>query len=160
MKNKPLTKLEFDKLCKPPGNEFIDKELSVKNCLKFENSCFLKAPKYELNDLINWLERVGYKINFSSKDHYSIVTDNSIGFAYVGPYSHIGKINCGNNIELFKSIAAMNSRNDVEQWFIDKDGFMMKGNRGYSEEDFKKLFRKATVEEIFKYYKINNDDKE
>lgn len=73
-----------------------------------------------------------------------------------------GLIDCGDNIELFKALAAMNNENDMDQWFIcqkNKNGDMY----------FRKctitcitewyylrwyyLCRKAAAEEIIKHFK-------
>lgn len=79
-------------------------------------------------------------------------------------------VDCGENVELFKALAAMNNENDREQWFTngedwalsmydDFDGCMTTaaeceaGNVGcytYCEEYG---FRKATAEEIVEYFK-------
>ena len=65
-------------------------------------------------------------------------------------------IDCGENIELFKALAAMNDKNDHYQWFVstlkpERLGLnnSMDDNRLFAEP----LFRKATAEEIIEHFK-------
>ena len=62
-------------------------------------------------------------------------------------------IDCGENIELFKALAAMNDENDLEQWFVSNKGsewaICKKTLNVYSGV----LCRKATAEEIVEYFK-------
>ena len=63
-------------------------------------------------------------------------------------------VDCGKNIELFKSLAAMNEENNREQWFVE-EGKMFKctsdkiNNYPYNWPNT----RKATAEEIVEYFK-------
>lgn len=76
---------------------------------------------------------------------------------------------CGENIELFKALAAMNDENDREQWFIN-DAYANIGCEMWhlceeskfkhyyvewedGETDIRSQFRKATVEEIVEHFK-------
>ncbi|WP_302756889.1 hypothetical protein [Alistipes indistinctus] len=65
-----------------------------------------------------------------------------------------GYIDCGENTELFKALAAMNDENDREQWFVE-EGRMFKCTsdkiNGYSYHWM--TTRKATAEEIVQYFK-------
>lgn len=65
-----------------------------------------------------------------------------------------GYIDCGENTELFKALAAMNDENDREQWFVE-EGRMFKCTsdkiNGYSYHWM--TTRKATAEEIVEYFK-------
>lgn len=68
---------------------------------------------------------------------------------------------CGENIELFKALAAMNDENDREQWFTDTaDDFCLCSSDRWSDEwqkeNFEKYYcywRKATAEEIIEHFK-------
>lgn len=69
-------------------------------------------------------------------------------------------IDCGTDIELFKALAAMNDKNDREQWFTDTaDGFSKCSVDRWLDEwqpeyhDRYSIWRKATVEEIVEHFK-------
>lgn len=72
-------------------------------------------------------------------------------------------IDCGENIELFKALAAMNDENDREQWFIAEEAKAWVNQGLYAPiGSFEKCLlehrvgipaRKATVEEIIEHFK-------
>ena len=71
-------------------------------------------------------------------------------------------IDCGENIELFKALAAMNDENDREQWFVCMESYKESESISwevgdfdfhYLDEDYAgKKWRKATAEEIIEYF--------
>lgn len=101
--------------------------------------------------------------------HHGKRNGNRLLPSYNRPYNS-PNYDCGENVELFKALAAMNDENDRDQWFTngedwalsmynDFDGCMTTaaeceaGNVGcytYCEECG---FRKATAEEIVEYFK-------
>lgn len=77
---------------------------------------------------------------------------------------------CGENVELFKALAAMNDENDREQWFTNSEDWMLSlyddfdgvmttaaeceaDNVGYYTYCQEYSFRKATAGEIVEYFK-------
>ena len=82
--------------------------------MTFTTPCFVRVEDAsEREKLIEWLKRIGNDI-YSTHD----------GFVNSNIFSS-NPFYCGSNIELFKSLAAMNNENDIEQWFIDKNGFIL-----------------------------------
>lgn len=72
-----------------------------------------------------------------------------------------GLIDCGENIGMFKALAAMNDENDRDQWFTDTAGdFCLclsdRWSTEWLKENFEKYYcywRKATVEELIEHFK-------
>ena len=97
--------------------------------MSFMTSCFVRIEDAkERKELIGWLQDVGYIVHVNGKIRNSIVTDSSIGHAYVGNWSSYGKRhNCGYNIEMFKALAAMNDENDCGRGFVDDLAFWYGG---------------------------------
>lgn len=66
-------------------------------------------------------------------------------------------IDCGENTELFKALAAMNDENDREQWFTDGYHFELcptnKADMVAWHMMYRTKPRKATAEEIVEYFK-------
>ena len=66
-----------------------------------------------------------------------------------------GLIDCGDNIELFKALVAMNDENDNEQYFVTElagSSYCVHKNRNTNLE-YSLTCRKATVEEIIEHFK-------
>lgn len=64
-------------------------------------------------------------------------------------------IDCGTDIELFKALAAMNDKNDREQWFIEEGRMFKCMNEKLKNYSYHALYtRKATAEEIVEHFKI------
>lgn len=81
-----------------------------------------------------------------------------------------GKVfgSCGENIELFRALAAMNNENDQEQWYSYTEYPTNESKNGVRRLIFNEhtrfdsfvdvpsgYYRKATVEEIVEYFKNN-----
>jgi hypothetical protein len=65
-------------------------------------------------------------------------------------------IDCGENIELFKALAAMNDGNDHYQWFVatlKPERFVLNNSMNDNRLFVESLFRKATAEEIIDHFK-------
>lgn len=102
----------------------------------------------------DWIDKANFIVASGLDDGCVDVVscDTSVGLAARG------FIDCGENIELFKALAAMNDENDREQWFIDELGHFEKCR--VKEANivgwimlYGKTPRKATVEEIVEHFK-------
>ena len=98
--------------------------------MKFTTPCFVRVEDAEKRkELAVWLSSIGRYVSpavTSSDDHkdWVIVTepyDPDLD-GYVGIWAKTPKspafIDCGENIELFKALAAMNDENYNEQYFV------------------------------------------
>lgn len=149
--------------------------------MKFTTTCFVRIEDAKKRkELAVWLSSIGRYVSpaVTSSDYHKdwvIVTepyDPDLD-GYVGIWAKTPKspafIDCGENIELFKALAAMNDENDREQWFIN-DNYANIGCVMWHLHDEKKFkhyyvdwedgatdirsdFRKASVEEIIEHFK-------
>lgn len=79
--------------------------------MKFTTPCFVRVEDAEKRkELIKWMLSIGHKHVIADK--CEILTYGSI------------LQDCGNNIELFKALAAMNDENDYMQYLTDNVGNM------------------------------------
>ena len=134
--------------------------------MTFTTPCFVRVENPEKrNNLREWAKNIGY--NFV--DVAGIESDYSDPQPYIEVFPHSFRsttpqgnsfyvasrkaIDCGENIELFKALAAMNDENDLEQWFVSNKGsewaICKKTLNVYSGV----LCRKATAEETVEYFK-------
>lgn len=146
--------------------------------MKFTTPCFVRVKDAEKRkELAVWLSSIGRYVSpavTSSDDHkdWVIVTepyDPDLD-GYVGIWAKTPKspafIDCGENIELFKALAAINDENDREQWFTDTaDDFCLCSSDRWSDEwqkeNFEKYYcywRKATAEEIIGHFKRHRNN--
>lgn len=148
--------------------------------MTFTTPCFVRVENPEKRkELIEWLERIGYhvcscclfdgwntlhcrgidRLKIAYEVHgicdYDEETRYSIDqFKAENADSKHPAVDCGENIELFKALAAMNYENYREQWFVE-EGRMFKctsdkiNNYPYNWPNT----RKATAEEIVEYFK-------
>lgn len=126
--------------------------------MSFTTPCFVlvKDPEKQ-NELIEWLRNIRYNVNkLDDLDINPVFAASSKGIAYSACnfYDVPGFIDCGDNIEMFKALAAMNDENDREQWFVE-EGRMFKCTsdkiNNYSYHWI--TTRKATAQEIVEYFK-------
>lgn len=149
--------------------------------MKFTTPCYVRVDDAKKRRrLLIWLQEIGYDLYQSARSlNYPILCCNMIddepGNVY-GEYAEeltglcgIFAYDCGDNIELFKALVAMNDENDMQQLFICDTyadiGCVMwhlcenKKFKHYyvewedGETDIRNEFRKATVEEIIKHFK-------
>ena len=148
--------------------------------MTFTTPCFVRVENPEKRkEWIEWLERIGYhvcscclfdgwntlhcrgidRLKIAYEVHgicdYDEETRYSIDqFKAENADSKHPAVDCGENIELFKALAAMNYENYREQWFVE-EGRMFKctsdkiNNYPYNWPNT----RKATAEEIVEYFK-------
>ena len=123
--------------------------------MKFTTPCFVRVEDAEKRrQLVKWLVDIGYRIYHNHPNPDSIVTDGSWGGAYLGRWARVGKIDCGENIGLFKALAAMNDENDNEQYFVTElagSSYCVHKNRN-TNLAYSLTCRKATVEEIIEHF--------
>ena len=127
--------------------------------MTFTTACFVRVENPEKRkELIEWLESLGYRLEYLRNDGVAVLTSENRVYVYGEVVYEIIKsdydtIDCGENIEMFKALAAMNDENDREQWFVSNEGsewaICKKMLNVYSGV----LCRKATVEEIVEYFK-------
>lgn len=136
----------------------------------FQSKCFVKVESdIDRKSLIDWLKSIGYKPLCDTTDICSISESKHIIISDGKYFSEkerrsiypIAVMNsfyfhdCEENIELFKSLAAINDENDKYQWFIDSNGFMTDDINTLELPGMKSLFRKATESEIIQYFRDN-----
>ena len=145
--------------------------------MKFITPCFVRVENPEKRkDLFEWLCEIGYVPTYRIDKYYPVVvaglTKECVDIAPKSVFeglAYYGLIDCGENIELYKALAAMNDDNDREQWFINDNyadvGCVMwhlceeKKFKHYyvewedGETDICSDFRKATAEEIIEHFK-------
>lgn len=131
--------------------------------MNFTTPCFVlvKGPEKQ-NELIEWLKGIGYdiaRIDQQTMNFNSVIAtfdNNAYDYRVFGlEYPKVSNmIHCGDNIGLFKALAAMNDENDREQWFVE-EGRMFKCTsdkiNNYSYHWI--TTRKATAQEIVEYFK-------
>lgn len=134
--------------------------------MTFTAPCFVRVENPEKRkELIEWLEGIGYKFlmrGIESNVLYVDVTSGCLLCAFESPVTQSemvskGYIDCGENTELFKALAAMNDENDREQWFTDGYHFELcptnKADMVAWHMMYRTKPRKATAEDIVEYFK-------
>ena len=135
--------------------------------MKFTPPCFVRVEDAEKRkELAVWLSSIGRYVSpaVTSSDYHKdwvIVTepyDPDLD-GYVGIWAKTPKspafIDCGENIELFKALAAMNDENYNEQYFVTElagSSYCVHKNRN-TNLAYSLTCRKATVAEIIEYFK-------
>lgn len=97
---------------------------------------------YEVHGIPDYDRDTGYNIGWFKVDNTN--EDNP-------------SYDCGENVELFKALAAMNDENDNEQYFVTElagSSYCVHKNRNTNLE-YSLTCRKATFEEIVEYFKNN-----
>lgn len=135
--------------------------------MKFTTHCFVRVEDAEKRkELAVWLSSIGRYVSpaVTSSDYHKdwvIVTepyDPDLD-GYVGIWAKTPKspafIDCGEDIELFKALAAMNDENYNEQYFVTElagSSYCVHKNRN-TNLAYSLTCRKATVAEIIEYFK-------
>lgn len=149
--------------------------------MKFTTPCFVRVEDAEKRkELTEWLKGIGYyvcscclfdgwntlhcrgidRLKIAYEVHgicdYDEETRYSIDqFKAENAAKEHHAIDCGENIELFKALAAMNDENDNEQYFVTElagSSYCVHKNRN-TNLDYSLVCRKATVEEIIEHFK-------
>lgn len=142
--------------------------------MNFITPCFVRVEDAEKReDVIEWCLHIGYEYIYLPKEERlgdKVICDTyCVGVARdAQTFTALNCIDCGENIALFKALAAMNKNNWDKQYVIDNAGniglcnvipdasgiqcrsIMMMG-LSFNIDNF----RKATVEEIVEYFKNN-----
>ena len=144
--------------------------------MTFTTPCFVRVENPEKRkELIEWLEGIGYKLEYLRNDGVIVLTSENRVYVYGEAVHEIIKsdydaIDCGENTELFKALAAMTDGPEcTEQYlmatanlYILKRGkvkqLAAKGELLHSDVIVKcggvfSSLRKATAEEIVEYFK-------
>lgn len=144
--------------------------------MKFITPCFVRVKDAEKREeLLQWMFDIGYAGRYRIDKTYSIIVAGlEEDCVDVAPDNTIEEltayelINCGENIALFKALAAMNKNNWDEQYVIDNAGNIGLCNvipdaSGIQCRSVTMMglsfnidnYRKATAEEIVEYFKNN-----
>ena len=131
--------------------------------MTFTTPCFVRVENPEKRkELIEWLKWIGYRLEYLRNDGVIVLTSENRVYVYGEALYRVIKvdydtIDCGENTELFKALAAMNDENDREQWFTDGYHFELcptnKADMVAWHMMYRTKPRKATAEEIVEYFK-------
>nr|DAR14179.1 MAG TPA: hypothetical protein [Caudoviricetes sp.] len=129
--------------------------------MSFTTPCFIQVKDQEKRkELKKWLSGIYRVISlyYTEDCEYIRCYTNYKGYAIAADYPtrQVKKfdIDCGENIEMFKALAAMNDENDYIQWFIDDNGwFLCRDYRLTIPTNNAMHTRKATADDIIKRYK-------
>lgn len=150
--------------------------------MKFTTPCFVRVEDAEKRkELTEWLQGIGYyvcpcclfdgwntlhcnrieRLKTSYEVHgipdYDRDTGYNIGWFKVDNTNEDNpSYDCGENVELFKALAAMNDENDMEQIFISERGLYIKCLRNNANIDWLGKLHKATAEEVVEYFSITD----
>lgn len=130
--------------------------------IKFITSCFVRVKDAKKRtDLFKWLFDIGYagrhQINMANSIIVVGLEDGCVDVAHCNTSDELaayGLIDCGENIGMFKALAAMNDENDNEQYFVTElagSSYCVHKNRN-TNLAYSLTCRKATVEEIIEHF--------
>ena len=133
--------------------------------MNFQTSCMVLATNEQQQiKLQEWMAGIGWRV-LGGRDgkHNFLVADTDQNAALWMKLDESARecfgndfYDCGENIEIFKALAAMNRDNDREQWFTNgsewikcpDDILTLQVVPSYA------LFHKATIEEIIEHFKV------
>lgn len=130
--------------------------------IKFITPCFVRVKDAKKRtDLFKWLFDIGYagrhQINMANSIIVVGLEDGCVDVVHCNTSDGLaayGLIDCGENIGLFKALAAMNDENDNEQYFVTElagSSYCVHKNRN-TNLAYSLTCRKATVEEIIEHF--------
>lgn len=148
--------------------------------MKFTTPCFVRVEDVEKRkELAGWMQEIGYAVcrcclfDGWNTLHCGTVSERGGGSEVHGIPDYDGDTgvgvgmfkaeeagkehpacDCGENIGLFKALAAMNDENDNEQYFVTElagSSYCVHKNRN-TNLDYSLVCRKATVEEIIEHF--------
>lgn len=134
--------------------------------MKFTTPCFVRVEDAKKRkELITFCIKIGYTTVYSINPILEFVVcglvPNNVDVAESYDSDTMreglvcyGLIDCGDNIELFKALAAKNNYNDKEQWFTDGIDWRLCHDSIITKMVIPNyaLYRKATVQEIIEYF--------
>lgn len=95
--------------------------------MNFLNSCMVLITNDQQQiELNKWIKGIGWNVHFSNSGPCSLIANTTQSQAlWIDIEEQRTRkifardfIDCGENIELFKALAAINDENDREQWFV------------------------------------------
>ena len=130
--------------------------------IKFITPCFVRVKDAKKRtDLFKWLFDIGYagrhQINMANSIIVVGLEDGCVDVVHCNTSDGLaayGLIDCGENIGLFKALAAMNDENDNEQYLVTElagSSYCVHKNRN-TNLAYSLTCRKATVEEIIEHF--------
>lgn len=150
--------------------------------MKFTTPCFVRINNPDKRkELTEWLKGIGYHVcscclfdgcntlhcrgidrlkiayevhgicDYDEETRYSIDQFKAENAEKRNP-----SYDCGENVEMFKALAAMNDENDMEQIFISERGLYIRCLRNNANIDWLGKLRKATAEEVVEYFSITD----
>ena len=134
--------------------------------MKFTTPCFVRVEDAgKRKEMTEWLKGIGYTVCrccfFDGSwvhgiPDYDEDTGSNIGwFKAEDADKEYPSYDCGEDIELFKALAAMNDENDNEQYFVTElagSSYCVHKNRN-TNIAYSLTCRKATVAEIIEHFK-------
>lgn len=156
--------------------------------MKFTTPCFVRVEDVEKRkELAGWMQEIGYAVcrcclfDGWNTLHCGTVSERGGGSEVHGIPDYDGDTavgvgmfkaeeagkehpacDCGENIGLFKAMAAMNDENDLNQWYVcdvpywcdlRQGDWVIKRDTMDHTTFFPSVFHKATVEEIIEHFK-------
>lgn len=137
--------------------------------MEFNVPCFVTVKDFkERNELVEWCRNIGYEFiqpPIEEELGDKVVCESSyVGVAHdAETFASAKYVDCGDNVNLFRALAAINDENNLQQWFVIRKHIknlygtiVYRKGELYLNQNYKTVspvyFRKATVEEIVKYY--------
>lgn len=138
--------------------------------IKFITPCFVRVKDAKKRtDLFKWLFDIGYagrhQINMANSIIVVGLEDGCVDVVHCNTSDGLaayGLIDSGENIGLFKALAAMNDENDLNQWYVcdvpywcdlRQGDWVIKRDTMDHTTFFPSVFHKATVAEIIEHFK-------
>ena len=127
--------------------------------MNFKYSAFVKiADSQKRKEVIEFLEGLGYELDYNCNKSGTVIIKTYekciYNILYPSNYKDGVTFDCGENIELFEAIAAINDENDFMQWFVSfdygEDWMLSFQERLYINNTD---WRKATPEQLIEYFK-------
>lgn len=132
--------------------------------MNFQTSCMVFVPDEQQQiEIQKWMNNIGWRIlGRRDSKHCFLVADTDQNAAMWLELNRSTRAcfsqdyyDCGENIEMFKALAAMNSDNDREQWFTDGMDWRLCHDSIVTKMMIPSyaLYHKATAAEIIEHFK-------
>ena len=132
----------------------------------FTQPCFIRKSTGELRD---WLTLIGYQYGGKDTDRgekgiYCNQDEFFEVYRYTKPTRDFKIIDCGDDMDLFQSVAALRDDSDYMQWFVCEEDIIIIDDILHKKCDFvlheklerviqSNLYHKATVSELIEHFK-------